>query len=293
MERDHLGVLTGSPVTDVRITLTGGRAHAKHTEGGDFRQATYRAIRQGFMQAREAGAAVLLEPWYHFELEVPGSAWAGRSRMPRVWVPSTSRRRWRETGRSLGSRAGIRVQDYALEVAAYTSGRGHLYLSSPAMRLAMMLERVIETAAYEPEADLPNTPDSVFCSHGAGYTVKWYDARRGARKGRPATFRPGERQTPSFRPCDKGTVSLSPCYWYNSVQVGITITGLPIEEADMNPNPFKPTAGKRPPILIGRESVIEDFEEGLDNGAGAPAGSCSLRETAAAARRFSCGSCNV
>ena len=72
MERDHLGVLTGSPITDVRITLTGGRAHAKHTEGGDFRQATYRAIRQGLMQAREAGAAVLLEPWYRFELEVPG-----------------------------------------------------------------------------------------------------------------------------------------------------------------------------------------------------------------------------
>ena len=101
MERESPGVLTGSPMTDARITLTGGRAHAKHTEGGDFRQATYRAIRQGLMQAREAGAAVLLEPWYHLRLRCRGSAWAGRSRMPRAWVPSTSHRRWRETGRSL------------------------------------------------------------------------------------------------------------------------------------------------------------------------------------------------
>lgn len=102
MERDHLGVLTGSPITDVRITLTGGRAHAKHTEGGDFRQATYRAIRQGLMQAREAGATVLLEPWYHFEVEVPGEC-VGRGAlgMPRAWVPSTSHRRWRAIGRRL------------------------------------------------------------------------------------------------------------------------------------------------------------------------------------------------
>ena len=176
MERDHLGVLTGSPITDVRITLTGGRAHAKHTEGGDFRQATYRAIRQGLMQAREAGAAVLLEPWYHFELEVPGEcvgrALSDATRMGAEYEPPTMAG---DRAKLVGRVPASEVQDYALEVAAYTSGRGHLYLEFAGYAACHDAERVIETAAYEPEADLPNTPDSVFCSHGAGYTVKWYD----------------------------------------------------------------------------------------------------------------------
>lgn len=139
MERDHLGVLTGSPITDVRITLTGGRAHAKHTEGGDFRQATYRAIRQGFMQAREVGADVLLEPWYHFELEVPGSAWAGRCQMPHAWVPSTSRRRWRETERSLW--VACRHPRCRITRWRWLPTRAGAVIctwSSPVMRLAMM-----------------------------------------------------------------------------------------------------------------------------------------------------------
>lgn len=192
MERDHLGVLTGSPITDVRITLTGGRAHAKHTEGGDFRQATYRAIRQGLMQAREAGAAVLLEPWYHFELEVPGEcvgrALSDATRMGAEYEPPTMTG---DRAKLVGRVPASEVQDYALEVAAYTSGRGHLYLEFAGYAACHDAERVIETAAYEPEADLPNTPDSVFCSHGAGYTVKWYDVPAAAHvKIDPATFRP-------------------------------------------------------------------------------------------------------
>ena len=192
MERDHLGVLTGSPITDVRITLTGGRAHAKHTEGGDFRQATYRAIRQGLMQAREAGAAVLLEPWYHFELEVPGEcvgrALSDATRMSAEYEPPTMAG---DRAKLVGRVPASEMQDYALEVAAYTSGRGHLYLEFAGYAACHDAERVIETAAYEPEADLPNTPDSVFCSHGAGYTVKWYDVPAAAHvKIDPATFRP-------------------------------------------------------------------------------------------------------
>ena len=197
MEREHLGVLTGSPITDMRITLTGGRAHAKHTEGGDFRQATYRAIRQGLMEAQAMDAAVLLEPWYRFELEVPGEC-VGRAltdltRMGAEYEPPAM----------VGERATLNgrvpaseVQDYALDVAAYTSGLGRLYLEFAGYAPCHDAERVVEEADYEPEADLPNTPDSVFCSHGAGYTVKWNDVPTAAHvKIDPATFRP-------WRPAD-------------------------------------------------------------------------------------------
>ena len=191
-ERSYPGVLTGSPITDVRITLTGGRAHAKHTEGGDFRQATYRAIRQGLMRAREAGAAVLLEPWYRFELEVPGEcvgrALSDATRMGAEYEPPTMAG---DRATLVGRVPASEVQDYALEVAAYTSGRGHLYLEFAGYAACHDAERVIEAAAYEPEADLPNTPDSVFCSHGAGYTVKWYDVPAAAHvKVDSSTFRP-------------------------------------------------------------------------------------------------------
>ena len=191
MERDHLGVLTGSPLTDVRITLTGGRAHPKHTEGGDFRQATYRAIRQGLMEAAAAGAAVLLEPWYRFELEVPdacvGRALADLSRMAATFEPPAMAG---ETASLEGRVPASEMQDYALEVAAYTGGRGRLYLELAGYLPCHDAERVIRAAAYDPEADLPNTPDSVFCAHGAGYTVKWRDVPAAAHVTvDPATFR--------------------------------------------------------------------------------------------------------
>ena len=197
MEREHLGVLTGSPITDMRITLTGGRAHAKHTEGGDFRQATYRAIRQGLMEAQTMGAAVLLEPWYSFELDVPGEcvgrALADLTRMGAEYEPpAITGERATLSGRVPASE----VQDYALDVAAYTSGLGRLYLGLSGYAPCHDAECVIEQAAYEPEADLPNTPDSVFCSHGAGYTVKWNDVPAAAHvRVDPGTFRP-------WRPAD-------------------------------------------------------------------------------------------
>lgn len=176
MERPHLGVLTGAPLTDVRMTLVAGRAHPKHTEGGDFRQATYRAVRQGLMMARAAGECVLLEPWYRFVLEVPaervGRALADLQRMSAEFgLPETHG----ETAMIEGTVPVAEVREYALEVAAYTQGRGSLYCEFAGYDTCHDAERVIAEAAYDPEADLPNTPDSVFCAHGAGYTVKWAD----------------------------------------------------------------------------------------------------------------------
>ncbi len=178
MERDHLGVLTGAPLTDVRITLVAGRAHPKHTEGGDFRQATYRAIRQALMMAREAGACVLLEPWYHFTLEVPtdrvGRALADLQRMSADFGPPQTHG---EMAVIEGTVPVSEIRSYALDVAAYTRGQGSLQCELAGYEPCHDAERVIVEAEYDPEADLPNTPDSVFCSHGAGYTVKWYEVR--------------------------------------------------------------------------------------------------------------------
>ena len=200
MERDHLGVLTGAPLTDVRITLCAGRAHPKHTEGGDFRQATYRAIRQALMEARERGACVLLEPWYSFELEVPaekvGRAMADMTRMAaRFEAPEVTG----DTAHLTGTVPASELGDYALDVAAYTGGRGHVTLELAGYEPAHNAEEVIEATAYDPEADLPNTPDSVFCSHGAGYTVKWRDVPTHAHvKDDPALLRPWRAADAAF-----------------------------------------------------------------------------------------------
>lgn len=175
-ERELVGVLTGAPVTDVRITLVGGRAHLKHTEGGDFRQATYRAMRQAFMTAHELGECMLLEPWYAFELELPtdkvGRAMSDLTRMSaRFGSPEQMGDEARLTGEVPASELG----DYALQLAEYTSGQGRISLEFSGYEPCHDADRVIAEAGYDPEADLPNTPDSVFCSHGAGYTVKWHE----------------------------------------------------------------------------------------------------------------------
>lgn len=174
-ERELVGVLTGAPVTDVRITLVGGRAHLKHTEGGDFRQATYRAMRQALMTARELGECVLLEPWYAFELELPadkiGRAMSDFTRMSaRFGSPEQAGDEARLAGEVPASELG----DYALQLAEYTSGQGRISLEFSGYEPCHDADRVVAEAGYDPEADLPNTPDSVFCSHGAGYTVKWH-----------------------------------------------------------------------------------------------------------------------
>lgn len=238
-EREHLGVLIGAPLTDVKLTLVAGRAHLKHTEGGDFRQATYRAVRQGLMELRAGvsgrpsaaegqtdaefvkeamsggvqsgdrgsdsdGGAVttghagrygycrVLEPWYRFRLEVPqdmvGRAMSDIQRMAGTFEMGD------DAGAGFGSGAAAstgsatdadyavltgecpvsEMRDYAMDVNTYTHGRGRLSCTFAGYRPCHDEERVVREAHYDPEADLENTPDSVFCAHGAGYPVKWY-----------------------------------------------------------------------------------------------------------------------
>lgn len=243
-EKEHLGVLVGAPLTDVRLTLVAGRAHLKHTEGGDFRQATYRAVRQGLMELRAGvsgrpdaaagqteagfvheamasgtGYCRVLEPWYRFRLEVPqdmiGRAMSDIQRMSGTfamgedgaagggagvgygtgtgygYVPGAQG----GAGYSASGMAGVsgtagagpddtavltgecpvaQMRDYAMDVNAYTHGRGHLTCTFAGYRPCHDEERVVREARYDPESDLENTPDSVFCAHGAGYPVKWY-----------------------------------------------------------------------------------------------------------------------
>jgi len=173
-EKIHRGVLVGAPITDMKITLLVGKAHLKHTEGGDMRQATYRAIRQGLMQAK----SVLLEPWYRFVLTVPTEtvgraitdirAMGGDFDSPEnAGVFSTLK----------GTLPASELGDYAQQVSAYTQGRGRLQIALEGYFPCHNTEAVVEARQYDPEADLENTPDSVFCAHGAGFTVKWHQVK--------------------------------------------------------------------------------------------------------------------
>lgn len=173
-EKEHLGVLTGSPLTDVKITLLAGRAHLKHTEGGDFRQATYRAVRQGLMMAESQ----LLEPWYAFRLELPlenlGRALSDIQRMEGSFDPPDS---GTDTATLTGFAPVATMRDYPTEVAGYTRGRGHLSLSPAGYRPCHNAQQVIDAVGYQPEHDLENPADSIFCAHGAGFVVPWDQVR--------------------------------------------------------------------------------------------------------------------
>ena len=173
-EKIHLGVLTGSPITDMKITLIAGRGHEKHTEGGDFRQATYRAVRQGLMSTE----SVLLEPWYRFRLELPaeslGRAMSDLQRMSGEAEPPDT---LGESAILTGIAPVAKIQGYAMEVASYTRGRGKLTCVPAGYLPCHNQQEVIEAAGYDPERDLDNSPDSVFCSHGAGFVVKWDQVR--------------------------------------------------------------------------------------------------------------------
>ena len=169
-EKAHPGVLTGAPITDMEITLASGRAHPKHTEGGDFRQATYRAVRQGLRTAK----SLLLEPVYSFALELPsecvGRAMSDLQRMSGSFEPPEV---FGESCVLSGSCPVSSMQGYAREVLKYTKGRGRLSCSLSGYQPCHNSEEVIAAAAYDPDADTDNPCDSVFCSHGAGYIVKW------------------------------------------------------------------------------------------------------------------------
>ena len=183
IEKEHVGTLTGSPVTDMRMSIIAGRAHEKHTEGGDFRQATYRALRPGLRKSLAAGNMILLEPYYDFELEVPremvGRSMADIQRMSGdCGVPEEA-----EGGTSAGGADSMTIlrgrapvsemKDYVTEVASYTKGRGRLALSFGGYDVCHNQGEVVEASGYDPDADAEESADSVFCSHGAGHLVRW------------------------------------------------------------------------------------------------------------------------
>ncbi len=174
-EKQHLGVLTGSPITDLRISILSGRAHVKHTEGGDFRQATYRALRQGLRKAE----SILLEPYYDFSLELPVEC-VGRAMTDIQQKNGTCNSPEQVGDRALltGSAPVASMRGYQAELASYTRGRGRLSCWPGRYEVCAQQQAVVEAIGYDPDADTENSADSVFCSHGAGIIVPWYEVEQ-------------------------------------------------------------------------------------------------------------------
>lgn len=179
--KEHLGVLIGAPITDMKITLIGGRGSNVHTVGGDFREATYRAVRQGLMELREKNQCQLLEPWYNFSLTIPqdqvGRAINDIQKMSGKFELPTQ---MSEVVTIAGQAPVSEMQDYASEVRAYTHGEGQLECIVSGYLPCHNSEKIIKSIKYDPVSDLENTPNSVFCSHGAGHTVTWNKVRETA-----------------------------------------------------------------------------------------------------------------
>lgn len=265
-ERTHLGVLTGSPITDMKITLAAGRAHVKHTEGGDFRQATYRAVRQGLMCAKTS----LLEPWYQFRLELP-TASAGRamSDLQRMFAEVSPPEALGEETVLSGSAPVACLRDYAMEVTAYTRGRGRLFCTLKGYAPCHNQEQVVAAMGYDSLRDTEHTPDSVFCSHGAGFVVKWDHVREymhvdsGLRLGAAAkaSARPDAHQKP---PPEIGGLELD-----KELQAIFERTYGPIKRRDILPpmRPAKEAEAVRPQdrgkeyLLVDGYNVIFDWDD--------------------------------
>ena len=199
-EKQHVGVLTGSPVTDLRITILSGRASLKHTEGGDFRQATYRALRQGLRKAR----GVLLEPYYDFTMELPpesvGRAMTDVQQMHGNCAPPEQAE---DKAILTGYAPVAAMRGYQTELAAYTRGRGRLACRLRGYEPCSDADAVVQAMGYEPDADTENPADSVFCSHGAGFVVPWYEVEQHMH------LEAGLRE-PEEEPAEEVTVSAAP-----------------------------------------------------------------------------------
>lgn len=170
MEKQHLGVLTGSPITDIKITLKSGAAHVKHTEGGDFRQATYRAVRQGLMQAK----SVLLEPYYDFVIDLPAvNVGKAMTDLDLLGASFSIDRPNGDMTKIKGRAPAEAIRNYQKQITAYTHGQGRIHCTLSGYGKCKNADEVIATIGYDAESDVENTADSVFCSHGAGFTVKW------------------------------------------------------------------------------------------------------------------------
>ncbi len=172
MEKQHVGVLTGSPITDIKITLKTGAAHIKHTEGGDFREATYRAVRNGLMRAQ----SVLLEPYYHFVIELPPiNLGRAMTDLELLGAEFSMDRHSGDKAKIEGRAPAAAIRNYQQEITAYTRGEGRISCAFDGYGKCKNADEVIEKIGYNAESDVENTADSVFCAHGAGFNVKWYD----------------------------------------------------------------------------------------------------------------------
>ena len=259
-EKRHVGVLTGAPITDMKITLTAGRAHIKHTEGGDFRQATYRAVRQGLMSAE----SILLEPWYDFQLEIPsqnvGRAMNDVQQMGgRFDPPDTA---GGMTALS-GSAPVSEMEGYWQSVTAYTRGQGRLSCTLRGYEPCHNQTAVVEAAGYDPERDVDNPADSVFCAHGAGFVVKWNEAPDHAHVS--SGLRLGEMEEdippPAVRSCASPSSPGSKAE-EEALQAIFERTYGQVKRREFQPTPKRPPSGTQtrtvPPRALGPEYLLVD-----------------------------------
>ena len=259
-EKRHVGVLTGAPITDMKITLTAGRAHIKHTEGGDFRQATYRAVRQGLMSAE----SILLEPWYDFQLEIPsqnvGRAMNDVQQMGgRFDPPDTA---GGMTALS-GSAPVSEMEGYWQSVTAYTRGQGRLSCTLRGYEPCHNQTAVVEAAGYDPERDVDNPADSVFCAHGAGFVVKWNKAPDHAHVS--SGLRLGEMEEdippPAVRSCASPSSPGSKAE-EEALQAIFERTYGQVKRRAFQPTPKRPPSGTQtrtvPPRALGPEYLLVD-----------------------------------
>ena len=261
MEKVHLGVLTGSPITDMKLVLLTGRAHVKHTEGGDFRQATYRAVRQGLRMAQ----GILLEPWYEFTLELPadclGRAMADVQRMSGRFAPADHQG---DMAVLTGSAPVSELGDYWNQVAAYTRGLGQLTCTLRGYEPCHNTQEVMEQIGYDPDRDTGNPADSVFCSHGAGVTVKWDQVREHMHL--DSGWRPPEerRKEDQHQSVPRPTMSYADsAKMERELEAIFTRTYGPIKPRAFAPAPKAPARKERPwkglkPRFQGEEYLLVD-----------------------------------
>ena len=261
MEKVHLGVLTGSPITDMKLVLLPGRAHVKHTEGGDFRQATYRAVRQGLRMAQ----GILLEPWYDFTLELPadclGRAMADVQRMSGRFAPADHQG---DMAVLTGSAPVSELGDYWNQVAAYTRGLGQLTCTLRGYEPCHNTQEVMEQIGYDPDRDTGNPADSVFCSHGAGVTVKWDQVREHMHL--DSGWRPPEerRKEDQHQSVPRPTMSYADsAKMERELEAIFTRTYGPIKPRAFAPAPKAPARKERPwkglkPRFQGEEYLLVD-----------------------------------
>lgn len=213
-ERSYPGVLTGSPITDIKITLAAGRAHAKHTSGGDFRQAVYRAVRQGLMEAE----SILLEPYYNYTLTLP-SGYVGRAMTDLDNLGASQGEIAQDEVSAIltGSAPVSAIRNYQKEVTSYTKGEGSLSLAFAGYDRCGNAGEVIAAACYDPVSDPENSPDSVFCTHGSGYIVPWYEVKEYMHL--PSVLAPAAEYDEETAPAGRETASGSGELWISPEEV--------------------------------------------------------------------------